>query len=302
MSTLCFLSAVVRFITLWFALPVRGLSGYFVGQITSLVFYMALTVVILRKHIGRSVKMASYFTEDWRPILLFTAWSALLYSMGHIVGTTESFVIRHRLSELDSAGYYMISRFAEIAYIISTASTIALFPLLAEQHENGTRQEYRLLIQSTSVSIIVGICFSLIITPVVSFLFQMESDWSVYMKFVPYLLPLCVVHLIRGTTHSFVMYKLAKNEFSFISVLALFYGAETVLLYGLTGYGFFLPWLPEAWGGLLSAFNPCRLSVVLSIILAHAITMGVYVTVSIIKIRTRFHSDTKSIKVNPSAV
>lgn len=287
MAVLGFAGAFIRLVTLWVALPVRGLSGYFVGQITPMVFGMAASVAVLRPHIGRHVKMASYWTADWRPMLLFTVWNALLYSISQIMGTTEGFVIRHRLSDMESAGYYMISRFAEISFYISSACTIVLFPLISEQHERGGQTGERLLTQSTLVSLGTGILFALFIMPVAYFLFRLKADWACYIPLVPHLAVLCCIQVIRGATNSFVMYKLAKNEFNFIPIYALIFGLEAVFLYCLTGYSFFAPWLPSAWLESLRAFNPCRLSVVLGVIFAHSLVVGGYVVGSIIKIRLR---------------
>jgi len=290
MSLLGFAGTLVRFLTLVITLPVRGLSGYFVGQITPLLFSMTAVVVALRKHIGPNIKIASYWTADWRPILLFTAWNALLYSISQIMGTTEVFVIRHRLSDVESAGYYMISRFAEIAFYISSACNIVLFPLISEQHENGGKTAHRLLMQSMGVSFVLGGLFALLISPVTYALFRLNPDWSMYSAFVPYLLPLCIVHVIRGVTNNFIIYKLVKSEFDFIPVFGLIFGIETIILYCITGYTFFTPWLPSVWIGSIREFNPCRLSVVLGVVLVHSILQGIYVAVVLVKMRLNKHT------------
>jgi len=285
MSILGFSGTVVRFLTLVITLPVRGLSGYFVGQITPLLFGMTAAVVTLRKHLGPNIKMMSYWTADWRPILLFTAWNALLYSVSQIMATTEVFVIRHRLSDVESAGYYMISRFAEIAFYISSACTVVLFPLISEQHEQGSNQEHRLLSQATSRSFLAGILFSIMITPLVYYLFIFKADWTIYIPFVPYLFALCLIYVIRGSTYSFVIYKMAKNEFDFVPYFVGVAGIETLMLYCLTGYAFFAPWLPVQWMEALAACNPCRLSVVLGVMLLGSFSILVYVVVKIARIQ-----------------
>jgi O-antigen/teichoic acid export membrane protein len=287
MSLLGFVGTLVRFLTLVVTLPVRGLSGYFVGQITPLLFGMTAAVVTLRKHLGSNIKMTSYWTADWRPILLFTAWNALLYTVSQIMATTEVFVIRHRLSDVESAGYYMISRFAEIAFYISSACTVVLFPLISEQHEQGSNQEHRLLSQATSRSFLAGILFSIMITPLVYYFFVFKADWTIYLPFVPHLFALCLIYVIRGSTYSFVIYKMAKNEFDFVPYFVGVAGLETLMLYCLTGYAFFAPWMPIQWMDALVEFNPRRLSVVLVIIFLHTFAILGYVVVAIIRIQLR---------------
>lgn len=281
MSLLGFLSTWVRLGTLLLALPVRGISGYFLGQIVPLIFGILASLALLRKHLSSHVKMDSYWSEDWKPILKFTAWNALLYSVGQVMVTTEGFVIRHRLPDVESAGYYMISRFAEIALYISSACTVVLFPLVSEHHEKRTNQEHRLLTQSTGISFLAGLLFAIVITPVVHFLFILKSDWTVYLPFIPQLFALCMLHVIRGSTYSFVLYKTAKSEFGFVPYFVVVSVFEIIILYGLTGYDFFAPWMPTQWMDELATFNPCRLSVLLGIILLHAFAILVYVVVEI---------------------
>jgi len=287
MSILGFAGVVIRLVTLLIALPIRGISGYFLGQITPLVFGMLASLWALRKQLSSRVKTISYWSEDWKPILKFTAWSAFLYSTSQVIGTTECFVIRHRLSDVESAGYYMISRFAEIAFYISSACTVVLFPLISEHHEKGNNREHRLLMQSTSVSFLAGLLFAIAITPIVHFLFIFKSDWTIYLPFVPHLLALCLVHVVRGSTYSFVMYKMAKENFDFVPYFVVVAGLETSILYCLTGYTFFAPWMPAQWMDALVAFNPCRLSVVLGIMLMNVFAILAYVVFEIVRIQLR---------------
>jgi hypothetical protein len=141
--------------------------------------------------------------------------------------------------------------------------------------------------QSTGISFLAGLLFALAITPVVYCLFVFKSDWTIYLPVIPHLLALCIVHVIRGSTYSFVMYKMAKEKFDFISYFVAVAGLETIMLYCLTGYAFFAPWMPAQWMDALVAFNPCRLSVVLGIILLHSFAIWVYVVVEIVRIQLR---------------
>jgi hypothetical protein len=213
--------------------------------------------------------MASYWNEDWKPILKFTAWNALLYTAGHLSSTTEGFVIRHRLSDVESAGFYFISRFAEIAFYISSACAVVLFPLISEQHEKGIKQEYRLMTKPIIISFFSGLLFAVVLTPGVYYLFLFKSDWNIYLPFIPYLFPICLVHVIRGSAYCFIMCKTARNEFEFIPWYVFISISEIIVLYCLTGYAFFTPWIPKSLLEALFALNPCRLSVVVGVILFH---------------------------------
>lgn len=296
MSFLGLSGAVVRLVTLLIALPIRGLSGYFVGQIVPLLFGMLASLWALRRQLSSNIRMVSYWSEDWKPILKFTVWTALLYSTSQVMGTVEGFVIRHRLPDVESAGYYMISRFSEITFSVSVACTIVLFPLISEHHERGSNQEHRLLTQATGISFAAGLMVLILITPIVYWLFVIIPNWQTYLSFIPHMVALSILQIIRGATHSFVTYKSAKNEFGFIPYYILIFCSEIVILYCLTGYSFFAPWMPPSWMEALKAFNPCRLSVVIGIILVHTVAIFGYVMIAIIRIQSR----NRNCKVSPN--
>jgi hypothetical protein len=80
---------------------------------------------------------------------------------------------------------------------------------------------------------------------------------------------------------------MAKNEFDFVPYFVGVAGLETLMLYCLTGYAFFAPWMPIQWMDALVEFNPRRLSVVLVIIFLHTFAILGYVVVAIIRIQLR---------------
>jgi len=277
------LSAVVRLGTMIICLPIRGLSGYFVGQIVSSLFIIGFTLVALRKQFSRKIKMTPYWSDDWKLIFQYAKWPALLNFSGMLLTTIEAFVIRRCLPDIESAGFYMISRFAEITlYFGLTCSTI-LFPLVSERYEKGQHGQQKLLVQSVLFTLAAGLCFTGLIVPGTHLLFTFKTDWNVYTCFTPHLVVLSLAYALRGAVHCFVMYQIARNQFRFIPFFVFIYCSEMVVLYCLTGYTFFAPWMPDAWLSALTAFDPCRLSVVLGIMLFYTVFALLYSLVSIKK-------------------
>lgn len=270
------LGALVRLIALLIALPIRGLSGYFVGQIVALLFGIVATLYMLRKYFGFGIKVASYWSEDWKPILKFTLWNGIICGVGYLLLSVESFVIRHRLSDFESAGYYMISRFSEISLFVSLSCVAVLFPLVSEQHEKGGSDE-QIIRTATRGSFLGGLAIATGSLPIVWLLFSLKADWQIYMPLIPHLFVLGVIYAARGVVHCYVVYKTAKNDFNFVSTYVIIYLSECFILYGLTGFTFFASWLPSSWMEVLAAWNPCRLSVVMGVMLLHTCAMLVYV-------------------------
>jgi len=276
LSAISAVGAVVRLGTLLICLPIRGLSGYFVGQIVPNLFTMGVALVALRKQFGREVKMKSYWSDDWKPILHYAKWPAVLNFAGLSVVLIEAFVIRRTLPDVESAGYYMISRFAEIALYFGVTCAAILFPLVSERCETGQHGNQKLLAQSIWITLIVGFCFIAIVAPLAHLFFTLKPDWNIYAHFVPHFIVLSLVYAIRGSVHCFVMYQIAHNQFRFVLFFVFIYCSEMVVLYCLTGYTFFAPWMPQAWFDALTTFNPCRLTVVLGIILVYTVPTLLY--------------------------
>ena len=277
------ISAVVRLVTMMVCLPIRGLSGYFVGQIVPNLFNIGAALIVLRKKFGAQIKMTSYWREDWKPMFHYAKWPALLNLAGMLQATVEAFVVRRCLPDIESAGYYMISRFAEIALFFGLTCSTILFPLVSERYEKGQRSQHKLLAQSVWGTLAAGCCFTFAVAPCSYLLFSLNTDWNVYLHFIPHFVVLSLVYAIRGSAHCFVMYQIARNQFRFIPFYVFLYCSGMVVLYCLTGYTFFAPWMPQTWLDALASFNPCRLTVVLGLMLVYTVPILLYALVSIRK-------------------
>ena len=114
-SILCIVGTPVRFLTMLVTMPIRALSGYFAGQSAGPASNILLSVFFLWKEL--SVKAEPYWTK---PIIRrFSSFFLILlaYScIGSLQGLVEQTVLRQRLPDLDSAAYYIVSRFSEIPH------------------------------------------------------------------------------------------------------------------------------------------------------------------------------------------
>ena len=274
------LGALARLGTMMICLPIRGLSGYFVGQIVPNLLVMGFVLLALRKQFSRKIKMTPYWSDDWKPILRYAKWPALLNLAAMLQITIEAFVIRRCLPDIESAGFYMISRFAEITLYFGIACATILFPLVSERYEKGQHGQQKLLAQSVLFSLAAGLFFTGLIVPSAHLLFTLKADWNVYTRFTPHLVALSLSYVIRGAVHCFAMCQIARNQFRFVPFFVFMSCSEVVVLYCLTGYTFFAPWLPDAWLSALAAFDPCRLSVVLGIISLFTVFVLLYVLVA----------------------
>jgi O-antigen/teichoic acid export membrane protein len=265
-----FFSAVVRLAVMLVALPIRGLSGYFVGQTSSSFFMVVATLFGLRRQLGRDVKMEPYLGVDWKPILKYTVPAAITTVAVTLQMATETFVIRQRLPGIESAGYYIISRFAEMGAYVGMTLLFVIFPLASEKHEQGSGS-FRLLWQSMGAALLSGLLLAGLMLAFGSWGLGLYSAWRDYASFAPHMALLAVICAIRSAHGCFIMQQMACHRFGFVWYFSLFSVAEAALLYGLSGYSFFAPYLPAAWVDWLASWQAARLAFVLKTMFVFAL-------------------------------
>lgn len=126
----------LRLITMLIAMPYRPLSGYFVGQSAIPGAQIFASLFFLRKEL--KVKAEKYWErKNVRKLaLLFLGY--LAYQLPTMIASLfDSTILRSSLSELDSAAYYLVTRFSDISNYITLTLITVLFPMTAEASERG---------------------------------------------------------------------------------------------------------------------------------------------------------------------
>ena len=252
-SLLSIVGAPVRLVTMLVAMPFRALTGYFVGQASVPVFNIFASVISLRKELAAPAEpywnkeTASKFSKLFATFLLW-AFTGGFYTL------VESTVIRQRLPDLDSAGYYMVMRLSEIATYLYGAMIFTFFPFAAELWNNGRRQ-IKLIFKATAVNLTfctilaAGFCF--IARPILSVL-PSGAQYAAYWWAIPWqtmILGLLALHGFYTTA------EIAANRFGFLTwaiPLELIY---PVLLLAVTGHGYLTGFIPQEWSDFLVAHN-----------------------------------------------
>lgn len=260
------ITAPLRLVMMLIFMPFRALSGYFVGQSTPAVTFIIVSVFSLKRQLGRAVKMESYWRNDWRQMVKYTVPVAIQLVAGTVQTAVEMFVIRHRLPDMDSAGYYVISRFAEIGGYTGMTLLFVLFPLAAESHERGDRS-HRLLWHSMGGALGIGLLLAVAFYFCGGWLLGLSSAWKDYLPYTPQMALLTVICSLRSAGGCFINFEMACGRFKFVSYVTLIAVVECALLYGLTGYSFFEGVLPQAWVSWMASLNAARLGFLLQVML-----------------------------------
>ena len=245
--------APIRLLVMLVAMPFRALSGYFVGQAATPMFTMAASVVSLRKEF--SAKAEPYWTRD--TFKKFSALLAIFLASGAAAGFTglvESTIIRQRLPDLDSAGYYMATRFSEIATYLYSAMIFTFFPFAAELAKHG-KEHVKLILKSTGVNIAfcfsIAIAFCFISKPILAFL-PHGDKYSAYWWSIPWLIAITGISSLHGF---YTTAEIAANRFNFLKwSIPLDLSYPTLLLL-VTGHGYFARIIPISWTEFLTSHN-----------------------------------------------
>ncbi len=255
-KTLSFLNIVnapVRLVVMLVAMPFRALSGYFAGQAATSAFSIGTSVWSLRKELA--VPAEPYWS---RPVVrrfasLFMGIAAY-YVAGSILSLVEQTVLRQRLPDIDSAAYYMTTRFSDIANYLLFALLTVLFPFTASLAAEG--KSTRPLVVKSSIALLVTGCllavvFTFVGKPILAFMPDGE-------KYVPYTWAIpCLILLttLAGIQSFHTNTEVSAGRFGFLKwwvPVNLVFAAGLLLI---TGYGYFVDYLPRSWCDFLAKYN-----------------------------------------------
>ena len=245
--------APIRLLTMLALMPYRALSGYFTGQGASPAFNIVASIFFLRKEL--SVPAKPYWTKEVvkqfsKLFFIFSASSGV----NAVAALAESTILRQRLPDIDSAGYYMASRFAEIAGFLFMTLCFTIFPVTAELAAKG-KDTRPLLFKAAGASFvfsaIVAIPFFFIGQHTLSLL-PNGNQYSAYWWVIP-----CQI-AINYLTSFLALYsttEISANRFGFMKWMIPMDLAYAAALFTVTAHGYFTDIIPNSWTAFLNAHN-----------------------------------------------
>lgn len=252
-SIISIASAPLRLITMLITMPFRALSGYFIGQASVPAFTMVASVFALKKEL--SVKAEPYWnkhiTQQFSKLFLIFLVTGIIGGFNVI---TESTIIRQRLVDLDSAGYYMATRFSEIAGFLACTLAFTIFPFTAEKAAKG--ESFKPLIIKAFCA---NACFCLLIAlPFLFFgkriLFLLPNGelYCSYWWVIPWLIGLS---LISSIITLYTTSEISANRFGYLKWYLPLDILYPILLLLVTGHGYFSSIIPEVITKFLTTNN-----------------------------------------------
>ena len=132
--------SVVRFLVMLAVMPVKALAGYFAGQVALPLFRIAGSVLAL--HRDHAVPPSPYWNAAAARRIFLAFLAVVAYQATPMAASlVEQTLLRTPLPFEISAGYYMVSRFADFLHYLTFPLMLVMFPYTAEaaQQSRSTR-------------------------------------------------------------------------------------------------------------------------------------------------------------------
>ena len=215
---------------MWIALPFRGLTGYFVGQSAGPAFQSGVALLdFLRRH--RGVRCEPYFRDDRRVFLAFAVPLAVSTLAGNLRGMAEMMPMA-LVPSVESAAYYQITRFTEIASYLGLTLVFVLFPVVAGRHERG-EDTRGVLLRTMWGSLALGLAFTAALALAARPLFGAVGFLRPYADFTGFVLPLGATASVRVASACFTTHEMACSRFRFLRYTVPISLAEAAVLHVL---------------------------------------------------------------------
>lgn len=247
--------APIRLLVMLVAMPIRALSGYMVGQAAPYAFQIVWSWFALRHDMRPEIASTPFWREDGKAMLRFSMGVLSWLGLGSIAGTIQTMIIRQRLPEMESAAYYMISRFAELATYAGLSLVAIMFPHVAKASVKGGRS-LPIFLKTSFVTLCFGVGCTLFLAVFGKMIFGFVPTWRPYQIYVGDMVVLAVTLTIGLMGTNFGHYEIAQNHFAFLWVSIPLVLAQMVFCVCFTGYHAFDGLLPDS---MIEWMASCRI-------------------------------------------
>ena len=128
--------SVVRFLVMLAVMPVKALAGYFAGQVALPLFRIAGSVLALHRDLA--VPPSPYWNAAAARRIFLAFLAVVAYQATPMAASlVEQTLLRTSLPFEISAGYYMVSRFADFLHYLTFPLMLVMFPYTAQAAERG---------------------------------------------------------------------------------------------------------------------------------------------------------------------
>ncbi len=262
------------------------LTGYLLASLLSMVVGIGVLGAGLKRyaHVGmRSESYREHLPEIgryWVPVAIIGLAMALQ-------GLIEPWVIRQRLPEGVSAGYYIAYMFGNIPAYLGGAVVPFLFPLVSERHEKGERTG-RIMLEVFAFVAIAGGLTAVVLGFAGSWLLNLREAWRHYSAYAPYMWQISIATTLSVIMACYNSHQLACRRFRHLFFYCPAIALEAILLYSLFGWSFFRGYLPvPVWEAVNTVAEQMDLQMVILFMLGARLATIIAICADIFKGRAK---------------
>ena len=256
----------VRLAAMLLLLAPFGVFGYLSAQLATTLFGVGCAgvalVLVLRKCGGRTS-----YRADIRDMVVYSLPLLALTLAGRVTGPAEAFIMRHRLPEEVTAGYYFSTMFGAIPGYATSALLAFFWPIVSEKFEKGESTR-RLLAQSLAFNLVIGVAALVATALVVPYVFRMPGPWAGYREYARYVAPAGLITLLANIQGTYTAHESACRRFVYVWYCVPIGLIEAALLYGLPAIGPATPYVPDFVTSFVTAHWHNTLPMFLGLIIA----------------------------------
>lgn len=206
--------AVTRFVVILAVMPLRALFGYFAGQVSLPLFRILGSVFALRRDF--SVHAVPFWNRSTVHRMTVGFIAVLVYqAIPMATSLWEQSVLRTFLSAQDSAGYYMVSRFADFLHYLTFPLILVMFPYTANAAQKGeSTRPY--VIKCAALTLGVSGLMAGVYVPFGGKLLALMPNGDAYLNYVDLMPWLVVINALTTCQVFYTNAEVSAGRFSFL--------------------------------------------------------------------------------------
>ena len=231
-----FFGSVARLATMAVAMPARALAGYFAGQASLPVFRIVASVLALRRDLSVPAEPFWDRASVRRVALSFLA--VLAYQAAPMFAAlVEQSVLRTSCPSMDSAGYYMASRFSDFLNYMTFPLLVVLFPYTATAAKKGEDTRPYVL-KCAAATLVAAFAMAVIYWFAGERLLALMPNGEKYAEYAAFMPALVVVAALTACQVFYTNAEVSAGRFGFLKWLVPLHLAYPAALYIVSRCGY----------------------------------------------------------------
>ena len=221
--------SVVRFLVMLAVMPVKALAGYFAGQVALPLFRIAGSVLALHRDLA--VPPSPYWNAVAARRIFLAFLAVVAYQATPMAASlVEQTLLRTSLPFEVSAGYYMVSRFADFLHYLTFPLLLVMFPYTAEaaQQSRSTRP---FVLKCSAVAVAAAAVMSVAYSLWGRELLELVPTGDCYAEYVRYMPWLVLITVLTTCQVFYTNAEVSAGRYGFLCWLVPLHLAYPALLH-----------------------------------------------------------------------